>query len=167
MKKCNMGAKLKNMEMEISNGFLMHFILSSLPQEFSPFMINYNAKDLKWGVDEMMACCVQEEERLKVDRIEHINQFKISQKQRYNKFVKDYIKPKHNKLKNKGQSSKITQQKKPKKAPNEEGKDPDRCHFCGKCGHKQKDCFGFKRRLKNRGTDVINLLKNPFMLILP
>ena len=47
MKKCNMAAKLKSMEMEISNGFLVHFIMSSLPPEFSPFMINYNAMDVK------------------------------------------------------------------------------------------------------------------------
>ena len=55
MKKCNMAAKLKTMEMEISNGFLVHFIMSSLPPEFSPFMINYNAMDVKWEIDEMMA----------------------------------------------------------------------------------------------------------------
>ena len=59
MKKCNMAAKLKTMDMEISDGFLVHFIMSSLPPEFSPFMINYNAMDVKWGVDEMMARCVQ------------------------------------------------------------------------------------------------------------
>ena len=73
MKKCNMAAKLKTMEMEISDGFLVHFIMSSLPQEFAPFVINYNAMDVKWSIDEMMARCVQEEERLKADRIEHAN----------------------------------------------------------------------------------------------
>lgn len=151
MKKCNMAAKLKTMEMEISDGFLVHFIMSSLPQEFAPFVINYNAMDVKWSVDEMMARCVQEEERLKADRIEHANQFKVSQKKRYNKFVKNYIKPKPNKFKDKGQSSKSSQQKKPEKAPNPEGKGPEGCHFCGKDGHRQKDCNGFKRWLNNKG----------------
>ena len=55
MKKCNMAAKLKTMEMEISNGFLVHFIMSSLPSDFSPFRINYNAMNAKWEIDEMMA----------------------------------------------------------------------------------------------------------------
>ena len=70
MKKCHMAAKLKSLEMEISDGFLVHFIMSSLPPEFSPFTINYNA-----SIDEMIAMCVQEEERLKAERIEHVGQF--------------------------------------------------------------------------------------------
>ncbi|XP_071681429.1 uncharacterized protein [Lolium perenne] len=118
MKKCNMAAKLKSMEMEISNGFLVHFIMSSLPPQFDPFMINYNAMDVKWEIDEMMARCVQEEERLKADRIDHVNQFGHSQKKKYRKFVNEYVKPKPYKFKEKGQSSKGSQQKKPEKAPN-------------------------------------------------
>jgi len=74
MKKCHMAAKLKSMEMEISDGFLVHFIMSSLPQEFSPFVINYNSMKIKWGIDELIAMCVQEEERLKAERIDHANQ---------------------------------------------------------------------------------------------
>ena len=38
MKKCHIASKLKSMEMEISDGFLVHLIMSSLPQEFSPFV---------------------------------------------------------------------------------------------------------------------------------
>jgi hypothetical protein len=78
MRKINMATKLKTMEMEISEGFFVYFIMSSLPTEFSPFTINYNAMDSKWGMDEMMATCVQEEERLKADRTDHVNQFKHS-----------------------------------------------------------------------------------------
>ena len=44
MKKCNMAAKLKTMEMDISDGFLVHFIMASLPHEFDPFMIKYERK---------------------------------------------------------------------------------------------------------------------------
>ena len=80
-----MATKLKSLEMEISNGFLVHFIMSSLPLDFAPFMTNYNAMDVKWDIDEMMARCVQEEERLKANRIEHINQFHHSQKKSYKK----------------------------------------------------------------------------------
>ena len=90
MKKCHMASKLKSMEMEISDGFLVHFIMSSLPQEFSPFVINYNSMKIKWGIDELIAMCVQEEERLKAERIDHANQFKHSEKKRYKKFKKEY-----------------------------------------------------------------------------
>ena len=93
MKKCHMASKLKSMEMEISDGFLVHFIMSSLPQKFSPFVINYNSMKIKWGIDELIAMCVQEEERLKAERIDHANQFKHSEKKRYKKFKKEYLKP--------------------------------------------------------------------------
>ena len=80
-----MATKLNTMDMEISKGFLVHFIMSSLPTEFSLFTINYNAMDSKWGMDEMMARCVQEEERLKAGQVDHVNQFKHSQKKK--KFI--------------------------------------------------------------------------------
>ncbi|GAV81610.1 UBN2_2 domain-containing protein, partial [Cephalotus follicularis] len=38
----DMASKLKGMEMAISEGFLVHFIMTSLPMQFSPFKINYN-----------------------------------------------------------------------------------------------------------------------------
>ena len=158
MRKINMAAKLKTMEMEISEGFLVHFIVSSLPQEFSPFTINYNAMDAKWGIDEMMARCVQEEERLKAERIDHINQFKHSQKKKYHKFVNEYIKPKPSQFKNKGQSSKQCQQKKQEKTPNADANVPEGCRFCGKSGHIQKDCIGFMRWLNKKGTDSITFI---------
>ena len=106
MKKCHMDSKLKSMEMEISDGFLVHFIMSSLPQEFSPFVINYNSMKIKWGIDELITMCVQEEERLKAERIDHANQFKHSEKKRYKKFKKEYFKSKPGQFKEKGQSSK-------------------------------------------------------------
>jgi hypothetical protein len=119
MKKCNMAAKLKTMNMDISDGFLVHFIMASLPHEFDPFMINYLNMKEQWGMDELMTRCVQEEERLKANRIEHINQFKHSQKKKYKKFMDDYTKPKPAQFKHKGQSSK-TQQPKPEKNPDED-----------------------------------------------
>ncbi|KAK3138358.1 hypothetical protein QOZ80_5AG0367760 [Eleusine coracana subsp. coracana] len=138
MKKCNMASKLKSLEMEISEGFLVHFIMSPLPPKFSPFMINYNAMKVKWGVDEMIAMCVQEEERVKAERIDHINQFKTSPKKQYKKFMKEILKPKKPQFKYKGKCLKQSQQKKPQGNPdkdNDDEKKDDWCHFCGKSGH--------------------------------
>ena len=106
MKKCHMAAKLKSLKMGISDGFLVHFIMSSLPPEFSPFTINYNAMKIKWSIDEMIVMCVQEEERLKAERTEHVGQFQASQKWQYKRFVNEYMKPKNPQFKNKGQCSK-------------------------------------------------------------
>ena len=110
-----MAAKLKAMEMEISDGFLVHFIMTSLPSEFSPFTINYNAMKVKWWIEELMAMCVQEEERLKAERVDHTNH---SEKKKYKKFQREYM-PKSCQFKKKGQSSKDTQQKQPERGPND------------------------------------------------
>ncbi|GAV75850.1 UBN2_2 domain-containing protein, partial [Cephalotus follicularis] len=63
-----MASKLKGMEMAISEGFLVHFIITSLPVQFGPFKINYNTQKEKWKMSELIAMFVQEEERLKVER---------------------------------------------------------------------------------------------------
>ncbi|KAF7149257.1 hypothetical protein RHSIM_Rhsim03G0077200 [Rhododendron simsii] len=58
-------ARLKSLEIEISDSFLVHFILNSLPAEFGPFKISYNTHKEKWSINELLTMCVQEEERLK------------------------------------------------------------------------------------------------------
>ncbi|CAH9110895.1 unnamed protein product [Cuscuta europaea] len=63
----DMSHKLKGMDMEISEGFLVHFIMTSLPTQFGPFKINYNTQKEKWQMSELIAMCVQEEERLKIE----------------------------------------------------------------------------------------------------
>ncbi|GKA97571.1 putative RNA-directed DNA polymerase [Tanacetum coccineum] len=64
----DMANKLKGMDMETSEGFLVHFIMKSLPMQFGPFKINYNTQKEKWKMSELIAMCVQEEERLKVEK---------------------------------------------------------------------------------------------------
>jgi len=59
----DMARKLKTMDMEISYGFLVHFIMTSLPStKFEVFKVNYNLLKEKWNVSELIAKCVQEEE---------------------------------------------------------------------------------------------------------
>nr|XP_043637900.1 subtilisin-like protease SBT4.3 [Erigeron canadensis] len=43
MKMSDMANKLKTLEMEVSNNFIVHFIMTSLPAQFDAFKINYNA----------------------------------------------------------------------------------------------------------------------------
>ncbi|KAI3703897.1 hypothetical protein L1987_74093 [Smallanthus sonchifolius] len=64
----DMSRKLKGLDMEISDGFLVHFIMTSLPKSFEAFKINYNKQKDKWTMSELIVMCVQEEERLKLDR---------------------------------------------------------------------------------------------------
>ncbi|RVW29067.1 Retrovirus-related Pol polyprotein from transposon TNT 1-94 [Vitis vinifera] len=68
MKMSDMDSQLKGMDMAISEGFLVHFIMTSLPSQFGPFKINYNTQKDKWKMSELIAMCVQEEERLKLEK---------------------------------------------------------------------------------------------------
>ena len=55
--KYHMAIKLKSMDKEILQSFLVHFIMSSLSPKFDPFTISHNVVNVKRGIDEAM--CVQ------------------------------------------------------------------------------------------------------------
>jgi hypothetical protein len=54
-------AQLKSLEVEVSESFLVYFILNSLPSEYGHFKISYDIHMDKWSVNELMIMCVQEE----------------------------------------------------------------------------------------------------------
>ncbi|GAV80863.1 UBN2_2 domain-containing protein [Cephalotus follicularis] len=54
----DIASKLKSMEMAISEGFLVHFIMTSLPVQFGPFKINYKTQKEKWKMSELISMCV-------------------------------------------------------------------------------------------------------------
>ena len=56
-------AQLKKLEVDMSESFLVHFILNTLPHEYGSFKISYNTHKDKWSINELMTMCVQEEER--------------------------------------------------------------------------------------------------------
>ncbi|XP_074342271.1 uncharacterized protein LOC141679758 [Apium graveolens] len=47
MRTNNMDSRLNDMDMKISEGFLIHFILNSIPAQFGPFKFNYNTQKEK------------------------------------------------------------------------------------------------------------------------
>jgi len=57
--------RLKYLGMVVDEGFLVQFILNSLPSEYGPFQINYNTMKDKWNVHELHSMLVQEETQLK------------------------------------------------------------------------------------------------------
>jgi len=50
----DIAAKLKGMEMEISDGYLVHFIMTSLPPQYNAFKINYNSLKEKWSISDLL-----------------------------------------------------------------------------------------------------------------
>ena len=49
----NIAARLKSLGMVVDEGFLVQFILNSLPSEYGPFQMNYNTMKDKWNVHEL------------------------------------------------------------------------------------------------------------------
>ena len=69
MEMSNLVTRLRALKLELSNEILVHLALISLPAQFSPFKISYNTQKEKWTLNELIAQCVQEEERLKQEKI--------------------------------------------------------------------------------------------------
>ena len=121
--------------MEISKGFLVHFIMTSLPSHFGPSKINYNTQKDKWKMSELIDMCVQEEERLKVKRpnMAHLTMASSSKKT---------FKKGKGKKRKQGNDASHNGQKEENKME---------CHFCHKKGHERSDCSGFKAWLEKKG----------------
>ncbi|KAM1114412.1 hypothetical protein ACFX2B_046412 [Malus domestica] len=131
-------------------------ILQALPLKFSQLKVSYNTQDKTWTVDELIAQCVQEENRQKQEKgkepeivnfvqvakgKKESNVGKSSKPQSYDKSVvpaKSFNSSKSNKFKVRTKSvEKI------------------RCHHCKTKGHYRKDCEIFKEWLRSKGrTDV-------------
>jgi hypothetical protein len=61
----NVAARLKLLDLDIKDGFLIYLMFNSLPKEFETFEVNYNSMNDKWTLEKFIAMCVQEEERIK------------------------------------------------------------------------------------------------------
>ncbi|XP_071740502.1 uncharacterized protein [Rutidosis leptorrhynchoides] len=138
----DMASKLKGMDMEISEGFLVHFIMTSLPSQFGPFKINYNTQKEKWKMCELIAMCVEEEERLKIEKpdVAHLTTAKTTRKKVF----------KNNKGSKweKGSSAKESSLKASASKRKETG---PKCKFCKKHGHIQRECPKFREWLDKKG----------------
>ncbi|CAH9139583.1 unnamed protein product [Cuscuta epithymum] len=134
MKMSDMSNKLKSMDMEISEGFLVHFIMTSLPASYGPFKINYNTQKEKWTMSELIAMCVQEEERLKAERPDVAHLTTTNSKKRKG----------NRQGGGKGNISKV-----PKIGASVNS--GPYCKFCRFKGHYQRGCLKFKAWLTKKG----------------
>jgi len=164
---CDMANRLKEMQMEISEGFLVHFIMTSLPQQYAAFKINYNTNKTVWSISELISYCVEEEERLKTEKMKDVvnmvgnlsisgtpkNQHESgSSKQGQRKYKKTGNKnfgPKNNNNKFKRHQTKGGKML---------------CSFCDSPKHLQKAYPGFKEWLKEQGKcDVVSFIDELFL----
>jgi len=125
-------AQLKKLKVEMSESFLVHFILNTLPPQYGPFKISYNTHKDKWSINELMTMCVQEEGRLLMEQGE--SAMLVTQR------------------KGKKGKSQASQKGKQQIPPKSDIKKDEKCFFCKKKGHVKKKCLKFQNWLEKKGN---------------
>ncbi|XP_070022107.1 uncharacterized protein [Nicotiana sylvestris] len=72
MKLANIATKSNNLGVTITDDFLVHQSLRSLPEQFNQLKTTYNAQKDKWSVDELITVCVVQEGRIQKEKVEGI-----------------------------------------------------------------------------------------------
>ncbi|KAG6525526.1 hypothetical protein ZIOFF_015488 [Zingiber officinale] len=138
----DMATQLKAMDMEISEGFLIHFIMTSLPSQFGSFKINYNTQKEKWKMSELISICDQEEEIVKAETPNSAHFTTQRQGKKRKLHGKD---KRHVKKNNDGNKAKTL------------GSKTRKCNFCREPTHFQKDCPKFKEWLAKKGLAYLDV----------
>ncbi|KAM1348607.1 hypothetical protein ACFX2F_002769 [Malus domestica] len=120
------------LEVPISETFLVHVVMNSLPESYTQLKVSYNALQAKWDINELISICVGEEVRIKKERAESVN------------YVQSYNQnPKHgNHDTVRKDATRSTSSSKKVFKPNK----PSifKCFFCKKAGHMKKNCPKYK-----------------------
>ncbi|GAV57386.1 UBN2_2 domain-containing protein, partial [Cephalotus follicularis] len=157
----DMVAQLKSLDMEISEGFIVHFIMSSLLVQFGPFKINYNTQKEKWKMSELISMCVQEEERVKSEQphVAHITTSgQTKGKGKGKKFGIGRM------FGNKSNPAIMTDKV---SSSGTKGLVGPKCNFSKARGHVRKDCLKFRKWLEKKGTLSICICYEPFTINAP
>lgn len=72
LKMSNIQSKLKTLGLPLADNVLMCLVLISLPGQFTQFKMSYNCQKEKWSLNELIAHCVPEEDRLMKEKTESV-----------------------------------------------------------------------------------------------
>ena len=139
MEMSHLASKLRAHKLDLFDDLLVHLVLISLPTQFSQFKVSYNCQKETWSLNELISHCVQEEERLKQEKIESAHLTGTS---------KDKMK----KRKKDKEAIDVPYQKKQHKEKRVDG-----CFFCRATGHKKKQCTNYHAWRAKKGT-LLNLV---------
>lgn len=64
-KMCRLVNGLREQGLAFDDELLVHIVIYSLPKPFENFQLNYNSQEANWSINQLLALCVTEEERLK------------------------------------------------------------------------------------------------------
>ncbi|RVW78462.1 hypothetical protein CK203_050487 [Vitis vinifera] len=141
MEMSNLVTRFKALKLKLSEDILVHLVLISLPTQFSPFKISYNTQKEKWTLNELIAQCVQEEERMKQEKLESAHLASTSQ---------GFGTSKKRNRDNKGKQTTISGTSKQKVQKKQDKKIT--CFFCKKVGHIKKTCTKYAAGMKSKYT---------------
>ncbi|KAM1124535.1 hypothetical protein ACFX11_040122 [Malus domestica] len=137
LKVIEIAGKLRTLEVPISETFLVHVIMNSLPSSYTQLKVSYNALQAKWDVNELISICVGEEVRIKKEKAEKEKGESVNFVQGYAKSANNYNSDtaKRNFARN------IPPSKKTFKVNNSS---VFKCYFCKKTGHMKRNCPKYK-----------------------
>ncbi|CAO2830741.1 unnamed protein product [Amaranthus hypochondriacus] len=124
----HLASKLKTLNREISEDLIVYMVLISLPTCFNQFKVSYNCQKETWSLNELISHCVQEEERLKLEKTESIHLAFTSKSKR--------------KTPQKKEATDKDSQKKQQKDKSTEVKNKG-CFFCGNPNHRKNQCNNY------------------------
>ena len=138
----DIGARLNALEIPMSDPFLVHVALNSLPNEYSQLKSTYNAQKEKWSLNDLIAICVHEEKHLRSE---------IADKK-----VNMVTETKNN----------VQRPNTPRLGVNKNIKSTKgKCFFCKKPGHMKKSCQKYKKWLeKSKGKGNVAIYKGEVLV---
>ena len=131
----NLAEKLKALKVVLPNDYLVHLVLISLPPQYSHFEVSYNLVDQNWTMDQLISHLVQEQERLRLHKVNSAHLASASSSS---------IK------KRKGKETAVAAPEKKQKASTN-GFKARKCFFCKKGTHLKKDCPKYAQWLQKKG----------------
>ena len=134
MEMSHLASKLRAHKLDLFEDLLVYLVLISLPTQFNQFKVSYNCRKETLSLNELISHCVQEEERLKQEKIESAH-------------LSGTSKDKGKKRKKDKEAVEVPYQMKQHKEKKVGG-----CFFCGAAGHKKKQCTNYHAWRANKGT---------------
>ena len=125
----------------VQETLLVHHALNTLPSSFDHLRTSYNAQKENWTLDELIAICSDEEERIK--------------KQTPTIYLLEKPKKKNTQSQNKLKPTKTITKSSAATGPKDKAF-RFKCYFCKKVGHMKKDCTGYKAWLAKKGKIISN-----------
>lgn len=130
----------------MTDQFVVHMALNSLPTKYKQLKVSYNTEKEKWGIYQLILMCAQEEDRLKGDKLTEVNFVQVEKGNKFTNAGSSFI---AGKLKKKAISSSVKNTNASKgshklKHVNTEIKKEKECYLCKETGRSRRNYVGFK-----------------------